>query len=266
MAGQVAANFIDVNFDLFRRHSDYEDFIETEDVIAIAQAAHRHLDDGVPILVPPIYYSLAAGIADNRRINDALLEAASRLGGKACGVAEPRFGEPAMAEIERIAAAGAVALMFSPRAQGCFANDHVMVEACGQVARCGMAAMVRSAPYSINESLPRIWELARSCEQVRFIVVGAFASWENIQLARWNKGGPANVTYDLSGLVEAHDLRFLLEDLGGGRLLFGSGGPAHDPVLRSLVDRCTPPGEDRDAVLSGNARALLKLVAEGAIP
>jgi predicted TIM-barrel fold metal-dependent hydrolase len=212
---------------------------------------------GTCLLTPPPHHSLVDGIASNRRINDCLLDRAPRLGGRACGVVEPRFGEAAVAEMRRIAGAGAAGVVFSPRAQGVFANDHVMLAMCNEAAASGLVAMIRCAPYSINESLPRIWELARQCADTRIVVFGAFASWENIQQVRWNAGGPANVVYDLSGLVEDHDLLALVQDLGASRLLFGSGGPAYVAALLKLIDGCGLDGSTRDAILSVNARRLL---------
>jgi predicted TIM-barrel fold metal-dependent hydrolase len=247
----------DVHCDLFAERAGYEDLMEIAEVEAIAARAVRGPDAGDDLLLtPPAYYSLARGIADDRAVNDALLGAARRLGALACGVAEPRFGPPALEEIERIAVLGAAGVPFSPRAQGVFAADHAMLEACRKAARCGLVVMIRSAPYSINESLARIWALAEACPEARLVVLGAFASWENIQLARWNRGGPDTVSYDLSGLSEAHDLAALVSDVGAARLMFGSGGRWDCGRVATLVDGCGLAEIDRAAILAGNARDL----------
>jgi predicted TIM-barrel fold metal-dependent hydrolase len=246
----------DVHCDLFAQRSGYEDLMDIAEVEAIAASAlpsPGRADD--LLLTPPAYYVLARGIADDRSVNDALLGTAQRLGALACGVAEPRFGKPALEEIERIAALGAAGIVVSARAQGVFAADQAMVEACRHATRCGLAVMIRSAPYSINESLARIWTLASSCPEARLVVLGGFASWENIQLARWNRGGPDNVSYDLSGLSEAHDLTALVADLGAARLLFGS-GPWDRGRVPALVEGCGLSESDRAAILAGNAHAL----------
>lgn len=263
---------VDVNYDLFNGRNEYQELWETDEVLGIAAGALNNAETDplfsrqTRLLTPPIYYSLAEGITDNRRINDALLDAAVRLRGHACGVAEPRYAKHALDEMERIAAKGAVATVFSPRAQGCFAGDSVMVEVCHKAAACGMTTMIRSAPYSINESLPRIWDLARACPDTRLVVLGAFGSWENIQLARWNKGGPDNVFYDLSGIAEAHDVAALVRDLGGERLLFGSGGPDSRAHLFGLLERGSVPAADREAIQSTNAKSLFNLSSEGILP
>jgi predicted TIM-barrel fold metal-dependent hydrolase len=247
----------DVHCDLFAQGSGYEDLMDIAEVEAIAASARPSPGRAEDLLLtPPAYYALANGIADDRSVNDALLGAALRLHALACGVAEPRFGKAALKEIERIAALGAAGIVFSPRAQGVFTADQAMVEACRHTARCGLAVMIRSAPYSINESLARIWTLAEACPEARLVVLGGFVSWENIQLARWNRGGPDNVSYDLSGLSEAHDLAALVADLGAERLMFGSGGSWDCGRVAALVEGCNLAESDRAAILAGNARVV----------
>lgn len=256
---------IDINHMLFATDDDYVEFVETDAICAGAAAAlaehgTRH-ETGKPSLLalcPPTYYSLTNGVADNRRINDALLGIAARTGNRAIGVAEPKYGDAAREEIVRIAGLGAAGVTWSPRAQGVFGDDRHMAELCRFVADQGMVSLVRSAPYSINESLARLWHLATQCGRAPLVVLGAFASWENVQAMQHNAGGPANVYYDISGLSAARDLEGTVAAIGSQRLLFGSGGARFLDTARDILDRCTFAEPAKHAIRSGNAAALLR--------
>jgi predicted TIM-barrel fold metal-dependent hydrolase len=219
--------------------------------------AVRAREGDVHMLTPPLYYTLCNGIADNRRINDAMLRSASRNRALAFGVAEPKFGEAAYEEIRRIGVSGSAGLVWSPRAQGIFADDHSLADLCRHVAGCHMISLIHAAPYSINEALWRIWNLARRCKDFPLIIVGAFQSWEAIQIASDGKGGPENIFYEISGLSESHDLNSLVNAVGSGRLLFGSGGPRFQLGQRALVKASAVSSSDKEAILANNARALL---------
>ena len=257
---------IDANFDLFFDPAEFEPLLETEAVVETSRLAEPDLRGSVPLLMPPAFYSLSNGIEDNRRINDALIDAACRIDGFAAGVAEPKFGDLAAEELRRIEAAGAVGVVLSARAQGLFGDDRQMVAICKAAADCDLAILVRSAACSANESLSRLWNLASTCPQGRFLILGAFASWENIQTVRMRRGGPLNVSYEISGLSEAHDLASLIDDVGPARLLFGSGDPAASCTISRLVDHCHASDTERRAILYGNAAKLIGLQLESDRP
>ncbi len=253
---------VDINYRGVRAASEYE-LIDSPSIAGrIEQAPDTVAPEVRRMLTPPVYYSLANGIADNRAINDALLAAAAaRPGWRAFGVAEPKYGEAAVAEIERLASLGAAGVVWSPRAQGVFGNDRSLADLCIHADKCGLASMIHSAPYSVNEGLWRLWALAAQCPGVPLVMLGAFESWENIQLAREHRGGGDNLFYDLSLLSESWDLDALVGSLGADRLLLGSGGA--DLLERTLgvVERSSVSGEAKEAILSGNATRLFALEA-----
>jgi predicted TIM-barrel fold metal-dependent hydrolase len=218
--------------------------------------AVRARDGDVHMLTPPLYYTLCNGIADNRRINDAMLRSASRNRALAFGVAEPKFGEVTYEEIGRLGISGAAGLVWSPRAQGIFADDQSLADLCRHVAGCHMISLIHAAPYSINEALWRIWNLGRRCKDLPLIIMGAFQSWEAIQIASDGKGGPENIFYEISGLSGARDLNSLVNAVGSGRLLFGSGGPRFQPGQRALVTASAMSSTNKEEILATNARAL----------
>jgi predicted TIM-barrel fold metal-dependent hydrolase len=252
---------VDVNFRAVRVADEFE-LVEAPAIAPRIAARLAELAGEPPALrlpTPPVYYSLANGIADDRTINDALLAAARQLGSRAFGVAEPKYGEAAAAEIERLAAAGAAGLVWSPRAQGLFANDHTLAELIRHADRHGLVSMVHSAPHSINEGLWRLWALADLCAGIPLVVLGAFEAWENIQLVRAEKGARDALFYDLSAMSEGYDLDHLVAAMGAGRLLFGSGGGDGVAATLGVVERATLGSADREAILRGNAERLFRL-------
>jgi predicted TIM-barrel fold metal-dependent hydrolase len=259
---------IDINHCLFDRGNDYIGFLEIDEVEAIAAepsapAAVQGFDLA-PLLTPPLYYSLARGIEDDRRINDALLAAARRRGGRAFCVSEPKFGERAREEIHRVMTQGAAGIVWSPRAQGLFGNDASLAQLCRLVAELGGVSLVHSTPFSVNESLPRLWNLATQCGDIPLIIVGALASWENVQTIRASRGGPDNVFYDLSGIAETYDLEGLVGGIGPDRLLFGSGGPRFLTAVLDVIERSSIDPEAREPILSANAAMLFGIAQKAA--
>lgn len=249
---------VDINRCAVRSAEEFE-LIETAGIAVRIDAALAGARDDVScLLTPPLYYTLTNGIADNRAINDALLAAASkRPGWRACGVAEPKYGDVAAAEIERLAALGAAGVVWSPRAQGMFGNDSSLAELCVHAAKCGLVSLIHSAPESVNEGLWRLWALAARCSGVPLVLLGALESWENIQFIREHKGGGENLFYDLSLLSESWDLDALIASLGAERLLFGSGGGDLLDRTLGIVERSAATAEAKQAILSGNAARLL---------
>jgi hypothetical protein len=247
---------VDVDFRAVRVADEFE-LIDSPGVAARIRGDLAGAPDARLILTPPTYYSLTNGVADNREINDAMAAAAkARPGARACGVVEPKYGDVAAQELERMASIGLAGVVWSARAQGFFANDHTLADLCRHAHGLGMVSLIHSAPYSINEGLWRLWALAALCPGVPLLVTGAFESWENIMLARENKGGPEGVRYTLSLLSESWDLDGLAGSMGAERLLFGSGGGDLFERTLGIVERSGLDSESKDAVLSGNAGAL----------
>jgi predicted TIM-barrel fold metal-dependent hydrolase len=252
---------VDVNFRAVKVADEYE-LVDSPGIAAriadrLAKASGE--PPALRLLTPPVYYSLANGIEDNRTINDALVAAARKLDTRAFGVAEPKYGDVAAAEVERLASIGAAGVVWSARAQGFFANDHTLAELIRQTHRLGLVSLVHSAPHSINEGLWRIWSLSDLCGGVPFVVLSALEAWENIQLVRDQKGGRPNLFYDLSAMSEGYDLDHLVASMGAERLLFGSGGGDGIAATLGVIERSTIPAEAKDAILRRNAAGLFRL-------
>jgi predicted TIM-barrel fold metal-dependent hydrolase len=252
---------VDVNFRAVRVRDEYE-LVDSPTIgarVAERLAAAQNEPPAQRLITPPVYYSLANGIDDVRAVNDALIAAAGGFGSRAFATVEPRFGEAAVAEIERLGALGAAGLVWSGRAQGLFGNEHLLAEHIRHASRCGLVSMVQAAPYSINEGLWRLWALAAQCDGAPLVVLGALESWEAIQLVRENRGGGANVFYDLSAMSEGYDLDHLVAAMGAERLLLASGGGDGLAATLGVLERSTLPEEAREAICWLNATRLFGL-------
>lgn len=246
----------DADFRALRVADEFE-LVDTPGIAARLRGDLTDLPNARLILTPPSYYSLANGLADNRAINDALAkEARAQPGTRACGVVEPKYGDVAAAELERMAAIGLSGVVWSARAQGFFANDHTLAELCKHAHGLGLVSLIHSAPYSVNEGLWRVWALAAMCPGVPLVVTGGLESWENIMMAREAKGGPDGVFYTLSLLSESWDLDGMAGSCGAERLLFGSGGGDLFERTLGIVERSSLTSDAKEAILSRNAEGL----------
>jgi predicted TIM-barrel fold metal-dependent hydrolase len=256
---------IDLHHRIFPAGNDTVDFIATDELCREGSEGEvpQRSPSATFALCPPIYYSLANGIGDNRRLNDRMHAIASASGNLFFGVAEPKYGEAARAELRRIAELGAAGVVWSPRAQGVFADDRQMADICSFAASLGLLSMIHTAPYSINESLVRIWHLAVKCLGIPIVVLGAFASWENLQAIQQPGGGPQNLHYDLSGLSAARDLEGTVAAMGHDRIVFGSGGPSSMAGIKAIVERAAISDAAKQAILHDNAARLLGLAGGG---
>jgi predicted TIM-barrel fold metal-dependent hydrolase len=121
-----------------------------------------------------------------------------------------------------------------------------------------------------TQSAEAMYEAARIAQEVgtniRVIASGMGGEeWrEAIDLA----AKPLNLFLDISGALTPEKIEYAIDTLGGTRkLLFASGAPATDPaaVLGMLNDLSLDP-EDRERILSGNARRLFDLGGELSLP
>lgn len=250
---------IDINFRAVRVADEYE-LVDSPTIGGRITERLADAEPGPRLLTPPVYYSLTNGMDDNRAINDALVAAARGMGSRAFGVAEPKYGDAAAQEIERLASLGAAGVVWSPRAQGLFGNDAGLAGLIRHAHGLGLVSMVHSAPYTINEALWRLWNLAGQCGGAPLVILGAFESWEGIQQVRDAKGGPSDVFYDLSAMAEGYDLDHLVVSMGADRLLFGTGGGDGFAETMGVIERSAIGEQDRYAILRGNAARLFPFV------
>jgi predicted TIM-barrel fold metal-dependent hydrolase len=108
-------------------------------------------------------------------------------------------------------------------------------------------------------TLAEIEALTRAAPDSRFVLLNG-AGYAGSPLGAKDSGLPANYWIEISRLtaVMANEIGALLEKLGAGRVVFGTGMPfnAPDPALMKIEALRLSP-VDRNRVLSQNAAALL---------
>jgi predicted TIM-barrel fold metal-dependent hydrolase len=224
-------------------------------------------------IVPPAFYALGQGIADTRRLND-LVRAVQDSWGKrvpaAFGVVEPHHGDAALDEIDRIAGElRLTGIVWRHRAHGVYADVPIMTRFVERAAGHGLVPMLYGTPRSMNEPLWRIWKLAGQFPDVPIIVLGALADWDQLQHILAAPDRAPNVHYETSGFFgEPDDLAGLAQRIGPHRLVYGCGAcgavPSLDGGFGTHIARSALPRDLKHAILSGNARRLLRL--EGPAP
>lgn len=249
---------------LFRvpEHSDFASWI--------AGAGLAASEDSRYALVPPAFYVLSQGLADTRRLNDLMRAIKDDLGTHApaaFGIVEPHHGEAALDEIDRIAdELHLTGIVWRHRAHGVYADVPIMSRFIARAAERGLVPMMYASPHSMNESLWRIWNLAEQFADVPMIVLGALADWEHLQQILATPERAANVHYDLSDFFgEPGDLAGIAKRLGAHRLVYGGGACGARANLNQSLGTHIAQGaltdDVKQAILSGNARRLLRLEA-----
>ncbi len=180
------------------------------------------------------------------------------------GVVNPQAGpEKAVSEARRCLGAGFRALRLFPGLHNYAAGDQEVVDPVMEYAREAdvpviLTLRVTSGTGFAETPAASARTLALRYPEVPVIISGAGAK-ERLLLTRIAKACP-NVLVEISHLQEAEAARSLCEALGSARVLLGTGMGVFyaAPALRK-VGASGLSDLDREAILAGNARRLLKL-------
>lgn len=239
---------------------EYATRVRAMDRLGIAAAA----------LMPGHSYPRPRGLADTRAVNDQL--AAYRLRDPRrfpaiVGTVEPRYGLAGLAEIERMAEMGFIGVSWHHRQQGLAIDHPVMVHYVRRMAALGLVPFIHAFVRGDFESLWRLRALAERFPETPILCLDSMSDPELCEETLAVGARVPNLLFDVAalGFRPAWIERFV-DALGPERLLFGSnlysmGAPDAVPELDAI--RATRLSQvERDLILGGNARRLLKL--EGA--
>lgn len=180
------------------------------------------------------------------------------------GVINPNAGTgPALSEVERCLQQGFVALRLFPGLHGYASSDaDILDPVMAEAERAGLPVIV-TVRVSGQTGFPdtaiaTVRALALRYPQVPIIAAGAGYA-ERVPLTRAAAACP-NLHIEISQMQGGDAVGLLCTALGSARVLLGTGmGVLYaSPALRR-VDAANLPGLDREAILSGNARRLLRL-------
>lgn len=216
------------------------------------------------ILAPVNRYIMADGVADTRRVNNAIARYRDHDRSRfvaALGIAEPLHGLAGLDEIRRIhGELGLVGVSYHARWQGVAANDPWILRQIELLQELRMLPVVHAHAESSLESPSRIGYLAKAFPDLPILVTDALSTAGHVMHFLDVASRYANLHLETSLLHSVGVLPRLIAELGADRVVFGS-----DTYSYRMLTRNTPAAigavgldEDRlDLVLRGNICRLL---------
>jgi uncharacterized protein len=279
----------EVGFDVFDVHhhvgrafdalgGDLDD--AARDDAAMAEHARVELESRLAIMdeggvrqalvIPGHGYLRPRGLADTRAVNDEIAAYRDRTPDRfpvACGIAEPRDGPHALAEIDRVhAELGLVAISFHTRFQGVSMDSQWVLRAVERLGEHGMLPILHAMDDTPEEALWKLASIARRVPDLTILALDAFGGFEATRQCFHVADVAPNVVFDTSlsynfDFIEDFALRF-----GADRVVFGTDLYSH-PVGRRIshllpqIVECGLAHDDKAAILGDNARRLLGVSA-----
>lgn len=200
---------------------------------------------------------------DNVQGNDLVIDAVHRYPDRLVGlaVANPWYGQRALAELERALAAGLRGLKINASLQGHWVDDEMMDPLIDLVRQYNGHVYVHSG--TPDYSMPfEICELADRHPQVNFIMghsgnIDVF--WVHA-LEAGKKPRLQNVFFDPSHISFLDEIKDFVENLGVDKVIFASDSPAGSMRLELEKLRMLGYGEDiLSAITGGNMERILGL-------
>jgi len=239
---------------------------EYERVELEARLAIMDADDvAQAVVIPGHGYLRPDGVADTRRVNDAIAAYRDRRPDRfpvAVGVVEPAYGAAGLAEIDRIDdELGLAGVSFHTRFQGVSLDSRWVDRAVERLAERSLVPVVHAMDDTPEEALWKLAALARRFPDVAMLALDPFSSFEATRQCFFVAELAPNVLFDTSLSYNFDFIEDLARRFGGDRVLFGTDlyswpvGRRISHVLAQIVDSDLPPIE-KAAILGENARRL----------
>jgi predicted TIM-barrel fold metal-dependent hydrolase len=220
------------------------------------------------ILIPGHGYLRPDGVADTRRVNDAVAAYRDRAPDRfpaALGIAEPLHGAKGIAELRRMRdELGLVGLSVHARFQGVQTDSPLVLALVRAAVELGLVPFIHAVEGVPDEAIWRVQQVARAVPDSPVVVLDSFSGAEHARQAVIIAQETPNMMFDTS---LAHHYLFvdaMIRAVGAERLVFGtdyySMMPAPQPsvVLDGLL-ASDVTGSGKEAILSGNLRRILRL-------
>jgi predicted TIM-barrel fold metal-dependent hydrolase len=217
-----------------------------------------------------IHMAVLGKVAETRAKNDELITLSKRYP-KMIPIASvhPYEGEPAFAELERLAGQGVRAIKLHPHTQKFDAEDPRVLAICKRAGELGFVVLMDNANVLPGDN-QKLFNLALQAPKTHFVFthLGAleFRFWNILPLARTAKGlMEDNFHFDISGTVQLaadspleDEFVWTMRNVGIDNLLLGSDFPQMS--LDKAVDALNRLGlteEEKQKIRWGNAERLL---------
>jgi len=220
------------------------------------------------VVIPGHGYLRPDGVADTRRVNDAIAAYRDRRPDRfpvAVGVTEPAYGPASLDEIDRVHTdLGLAGISFHTRFQGVSLDSRWVQQAVERVAAHGMVPVVHAMDDTPEEALWKLAQLARRVPDATLLALDAFSSYEATRQCFFLADLAPNVVFDTSLSYNFDFLAQFATTFGPDRVVFGTDLYSW-PVGRRishLLDQIVASDLDRPAkaaILGGTARRLFHL-------
>lgn len=205
--------------------------------------------------------------------NDRVLATAEATAGFVVPVVSvhPYDGETALAELDRVAAAGAKMLKLHPNSQSFDVADERVAAVVGRAGEHGIVTLFDGWNPFDGDQPGKFLNLAMAHQDSRFIVAHfggmEFAKLMVFEIAARYPFWKNNVHFDVSAIAEllagspyAEQFVWVMRKVGVDKILYGSDWPVCDPKASLDAVQALGLTEDEErAILFGNAKALLDL-------
>jgi predicted TIM-barrel fold metal-dependent hydrolase len=217
------------------------------------------------VVIPSHDYVRPGGIADTRRINDAIAAYRDRRRDRfpvAIGIVEPQHGDATFGELERIHGdLGLAGVSFHARFQGVSMEDSRIARYLERMGELGLVPLLHAMTESVDESLWKIAVVARAFPDLPMLVLDAFSTFEGTKEATPVAEACPNLLWDTSlaytfDFIEVFAGRFGAESVVFGTDLYSPPlGRRISHVLDQIGEASLTDG-DKAAIVGGNARRL----------
>jgi uncharacterized protein len=221
------------------------------------------------LLMPGPSYNREKGLAETQAVNNEIAAYRDRRPDRfpvAFGIIEPRDGEAALTEVDRISTQLRLrGASFHNRFQGLAVNAPAMIRVVARLRERNMIPVLHAVNECTEEKLWKVASVARQFPDVTFIALSGFATFEAVLECSHTAEIAPNIVFDFVGCYTFAFMQGFIAKFGVSRLMFGS-DTYSPPSPLSHVSHLLPEvlqsdlsHEDKAAILGGNARRVLGL-------
>jgi predicted TIM-barrel fold metal-dependent hydrolase len=238
----------------------------------VSRLAIMDADDvATAVVIPGHAYLRPDGIADTRRVNDAIAayrDAHPDRFPVAVGITEPTYGAVGLEEINRAhdeLRLGGVS--FHTRFQGVSLDSQWVERGVTRLAELGMVPVIHAMDDTPEEALWKLAALARRFPEVPILALDPFSTFEATRLCHFVAEVAPNVVFDTSLSYNFDFIADFGRRFGYERVCFGTDlyswpvGRRISHLLDQIVGSDLP-GDAKTAILGGNARRLFGLAGQ----